>query len=173
WQQQGFPKLNIAVNLSARQFLDKNLSHKVFDILLQTGLKPQQLELEITESLLMDDVEAAIALMHTLSDKGITLTIDDFGTGYSSLSHLNRFPIDKLKIDRSFISPIGTENNATIARTIIALTQELHLHVIAEGIETAAQLDFLRQFNCHAGQGYYFSRPVPADEFTALLQKQN
>jgi diguanylate cyclase (GGDEF)-like protein/PAS domain S-box-containing protein len=172
WQQDGFTELTIAVNLSARQFLNKHLSNDIFNTLVETELLPQYLELELTESLLMHDVESSIELMNTLSNKGISLAIDDFGTGYSSLSYLHRFPIDKLKIDRSFVSPIGESNDTIIARTIIALAQEMRLRIIAEGIETEEQLKFLRQFNCHTGQGYYFSRPVPAVEFTELLQKQ-
>lgn len=172
WQQEGFTELTVAVNLSARQFLNKNLSSDVFSTLVETGLAPQYLELELTESLLMYDVESSIRLMKILSDKGVTLAIDDFGTGYSSLSYLHRFPIDKLKIDRSFVSPIGENDDTIIARTIIALAQEMQLKIIAEGIETEEQLNFLRQFDCHTGQGYLFSRPVPAREFTALLQKQ-
>lgn len=171
WQQDGFTELTIAVNLSARQFLNKNLSKDVFSTLIETELAPQYLELELTESLLMYDVESSIELMNTLSNKGISLAIDDFGTGYSSLSYLHRFPIDKLKIDRSFVSPIGESNDTIIARTIIALAQEMRLQIIAEGIETEDQLNFLRQFNCHTGQGYLFSRPIPAQEFTELLQK--
>jgi diguanylate cyclase (GGDEF)-like protein/PAS domain S-box-containing protein len=172
WQLNGFTELTIAVNLSARQFLNKNLSNDVFNTLAGTGLAPQYLELELTESLLMYDVESSIKLMNTLSSKGISLAIDDFGTGYSSLSYLHRFPIDKLKIDRSFVRPIGASNDTIIARTIIALAQEMQLKIIAEGIETEEQLYFLRQSNCHTGQGYLFSRPIPAQEFTALLQKQ-
>jgi len=172
WQLAGFDKLVVAVNLSARQFLNKNLSDNVFRTLISTGLDPQYLELELTESLLMYDVESSIKQMKTFSDKGVTLAIDDFGTGYSSLSYLHRFPIDKLKIDRSFVSPIGVSNDTIIARTIIALAQEMQLQIIAEGIETQEQMDFLRQFKCHTGQGYYFSRPITAEDFTVLLQNQ-
>lgn len=172
WQQQGFTELTIAVNLSARQFLNKKLSKDVFATLTETGLAPQYLELELTESLLMYDIESSIELMNTLSTKGISLAIDDFGTGYSSLSYLHRFPINKLKIDSSFIQPIGVSNDTIIARAIIALAQEMGLQVIAEGIETEEQLNFLCQFKCHTGQGYYFSRPIPAEDFTALLHNQ-
>lgn len=172
WQLAGFKDLTVAVNLSARQFLNKNLSTNVFNTLIATGLAPQYLELELTESLLMHDVESSIALMEVFSAKGVTLAIDDFGTGYSSLSYLHRFPINKLKIDRSFVSPIGVSNDTIIATTIIALAQEMQLQIIAEGIETQEQMDFLQQYKCHTGQGYYFSQPVTAEEFTRLLQNQ-
>ncbi|MCD6526578.1 MAG: EAL domain-containing protein [Desulfuromonas sp.] len=169
WQQSGHPDLKIAVNLSARQFRNNDLANEIIRTLARTGLEPRYLELELTESLLMHDVEMAIVLMEKLNKQGISLAIDDFGTGYSSLSHLNRFPIDKLKIDRSFVNNISSGDHGTIARSIISLAQALQLDIIAEGIETADQLDFLRQLNCPLGQGYYFSRPVTAEEFTALL----
>jgi len=170
WHEAGFTELSVAVNLSARQFIDRNLQRDIFDILLRTNFAPKYLELEITESLSMFDVNTSIAIMDSFSNKGISIAIDDFGTGYSSLSHLHLFPIDKLKIDRSFIDQLSNNSNDLLVPTIIALSQQLKLKVIAEGVETEQQLEILRQLKCPLVQGYYFSKPVPAHEFSALLQ---
>ena len=167
WQKSQ-PDLSIAVNLSARQFRNENLDKEIEEILRRTGLSADYLELELTESLLMHDVDAAVDLMIRLTDLGITLAIDDFGTGYSSLSHLNRFPINKLKIDRSFVSSLSPSNTG-IARTIITLARTLDMAIIAEGVETEDQRLQLLELGCPLAQGYFFSRPVPAEEFDNML----
>ncbi len=170
WQESGYHPFPIAVNLSARQFCQPDLVEMVNRILTKTGLDPKFLELEITESLIMQDVEAAITTMEELNDLGVSLAIDDFGTGYSSLSYLKRFPIAKLKIDRSFVTDVTqSEDDAAIATSIIALSHSMHLRTIAEGIETQEQLQFLQEAGCEEGQGYYFSRPISVDDFCLLL----
>jgi diguanylate cyclase (GGDEF)-like protein/PAS domain S-box-containing protein len=173
WQRQGMAPLRVAVNLSARQFDNANLVSEVARVLDASGLAPRWLELEITESMVMDNPERAIETLRQLKSMGITLAIDDFGTGYSSLGYLKRFPIDTIKIDRSFIKDIPRSNDdATITRTIIDMTHNLRHKVVAEGVETAAQLDFLRKHGCDEMQGYHFSRPLAEDAFAALVQAQ-
>jgi diguanylate cyclase (GGDEF)-like protein/PAS domain S-box-containing protein len=173
WQQAGLGKLCVAVNLSARQFGAPNLIADIRAVLAETGLAPGCLEIELTESLFMSDVTLAVELLHAMKALGINLSIDDFGTGYSSLSYLSRFPIDVLKIDRSFVAEITRDSNdAAIVASIIALAHNLKLAVIAEGVETEEQLDYLRRHGCDEMQGYYFSRPLPAGEFEALLRQQ-
>jgi diguanylate cyclase (GGDEF)-like protein/PAS domain S-box-containing protein len=172
WQRAGFGDLCIAVNLSARQFSRRDLVQSVAAVLEETGLSPHLLELELTESLLMTDVETAIATMQELKALGVALSIDDFGTGYSSLSYLKRFPIDILKIDQSFVRDITLDpGDAVIVMSIIALAHNLKLHVIAEGVETKEQLAYLRHHRCDAIQGHYFSRPLPADEIEKILRQ--
>jgi len=174
WHREGVPPLRVAVNLSARQFAQASLVSDVARILDMTGLQPAALDLEITESMVMGNPEQAIQTLRQLKSMGISLSIDDFGTGYSSLGYLKRFPLDHIKIDRSFIKDIPEDNDdATITRTIIAMAHNLRLKVIAEGVETEAQLNFLREHGCDEIQGYYFSRPLPADEFTALLKARD
>jgi len=142
----------------------------VRQVLEDTGLPPDMLELELTESLLLDDIDNAVAISRQLRALGVKLAIDDFGTGYSSLSYLKRFPVDFVKIDRSFISELGQfEEDAAIVRAIIAMVHSLELKVVAEGVETQAQMDFLKAHRCDEVQGYLISRPVPADQFAALL----
>ncbi|MFC7514860.1 EAL domain-containing protein [Herbaspirillum sp. GCM10030257] len=166
WQRAGLGDLRIAVNLSARQFYQQDLVATVRDILEETGLPPQLLELELTESMMMSDVEVAAAILRDLKDIGVHLSIDDFGTGYSSLSYLKRFPIDLLKIDQSFVRDITLDpDDAAIVLSIISLAHSLRLEVIAEGVETEAQLAYLQKHGCDYMQGYYFSRPLPAEEF--------
>jgi diguanylate cyclase (GGDEF)-like protein/PAS domain S-box-containing protein len=173
WQQDGLGKLRVAVNLSARQFGAPNLIEEIRNVLAETGLAPACLEIELTESLFMSDVALAVELLHSMKGLGVNLSIDDFGTGYSSLSYLSRFPIDVLKIDRSFVAEITRDSNdAAIVASIIALAHNLKLAVIAEGVETEEQLDYLRRHGCDEMQGYYFSRPLPADEFEQLLRQQ-
>jgi diguanylate cyclase (GGDEF)-like protein/PAS domain S-box-containing protein len=170
WQLAGYPRLRVAVNLSARQFGAADLMASLEATLQETGLDAACLEIELTESLFMSDVTPAVELLHRMKALGVNLSIDDFGTGYSSFSYLSRFPIDVLKIDRSFVADITHDaNDAAIVTSIIALAHNLKLAVIAEGVETLAQLDFLRSHGCDEMQGYYFSKPVPADEFEALL----
>ncbi len=171
WQDQGLPPLRMAVNLSARQFAHEKLLQDVARVLNETGLDPAALEFEITESMVMHNPEHAVKLLNELKALGIHLSIDDFGTGYSSLSYLKRFPIDSVKIDRSFIRDIpGDADDAAITQAIIAMAHSLRLTVIAEGVETEEQLRFLRDHGCDEMQGYYFSKPLPESEFLRLLQ---
>ena len=172
WQLAGLGELRVAVNLSPRQFTQKALLQSIADILRDTGLDARFLELELTESMVMSDVEHAISILRNLKGLGIQIAIDDFGTGYSSLSYLRRFPIDVLKIDQSFVNDISTDpDDAAIVVSIISLAHSLRLKVVAEGVETAEQLAFLREHDCDQMQGYFFSRPVAADAFERLLQQ--
>ncbi|MFE4570071.1 putative bifunctional diguanylate cyclase/phosphodiesterase [Paenibacillus chitinolyticus] len=171
WQDAGLPKVPVSVNLSSRQFLQHNLKAKVDQVLQHTGLAPQFLELEITESMTMD-VEHAIASLLELKQLGVQVSIDDFGTGYSSLSYLKRFPVDRLKIDRSFVRDIMEDpSDAAIVATIISMTRHLNLKVIAEGVETEEQLSFLHRNQCHEVQGYWFSPPLTADKMGSMLRR--
>lgn len=174
WQDAGLPPIRVAVNLSARQFREPQLVVVVAKAMEDAGLDPHSncLELELTESLLMKDMEATIVTLHKLHEMGVCLSIDDFGTGYSSLSYLKRFPIHALKIDQSFIRDITIDpNDAAIAATIITLGHNLKLKVIAEGVETAEQLALLREMKCDQIQGYYFSKPIPAEALEILLRE--
>lgn len=170
WQQKHRPTLRMAVNLSPRQFLRPGMVSMIAEILQETGLEPRYLDLEITESLLMKDVQGSIMTMHALKAIGVRLSIDDFGTGYSSLNYLKQFPIDQLKIDKSFVHDLvlGKED-ASITLAIIAMAHSMSLTVIAEGVESEAQKAFLRANQCDEIQGYHLSRPLPADEIPALL----
>ncbi len=173
WQQMGLPPIRVAVNLSGRH-LSKHaeLVKQVANTLEATGLAPQLLELELTESILMEDVEAAIETLQQLSAMGVKLSIDDFGTGYSSLSYLKRFPIDTLKIDQAFVREIATaEEDAAIVIAVIALAHSLRLNVIAEGVETDGQLGFLKHQGCDEVQGYFFSRPLPVEDLVPFLRE--
>jgi diguanylate cyclase (GGDEF)-like protein/PAS domain S-box-containing protein len=173
WQDAGLGRLRVAVNLSARQFAAPGLVDSIEAVLADTGLDPGCLEIELTESLFMSDVTPAAELLHRMKALGVNLSIDDFGTGYSSLSYLSRFPIDVLKIDRSFVAHLTHDSNdAAIVTSIIALAHNLNLAVIAEGVETAEQLDYLRRHGCDEMQGYFFSRPLPAAEFEQLLRER-
>jgi diguanylate cyclase (GGDEF)-like protein/PAS domain S-box-containing protein len=173
WQEAGLGRLRVAVNLSARQFGDPDLIAGIEAVLKDTALAPDCLEIELTESLFMSEVTPAVDLLHRMKALGVNLSIDDFGTGYSSLSYLSRFPIDVLKIDRSFVADILDDvNDAAIVTSIIALAHNLKLSVIAEGVETVEQLDYLRSQGCDEMQGYYFSRPLPAPEFEQLLRER-
>ena len=170
WHDAGLAPLRMAVNLSPRQFAQPDLVASIAAVLEETGLPPAALELELTEGLFVDDVAQAVALLHELKALGVALSIDDFGTGYSSLSYLRTFPIDVLKIDRSFVGQIDADaDQAAIVVSIIALAHNLQLKVIAEGVETAGQLAFLRAHDCDQVQGYFFSRPLPAIELRQLL----
>jgi two-component system CheB/CheR fusion protein len=173
WQDQDYDVCRVAINLSSIQFRQKNLVETIARILEETGADPHLIELEITESLLMKNTDEVVETLRKLSDMGLEISIDDFGTGYSSLNYLKRFPIDILKIDRSFVTDIASDpDDATIVRAIIALAHSLHMKVIAEGVEDAAQLEFLREHACDEYQGYYFSKPVPASEMGAKLHKR-
>lgn len=174
WRDNGYPHLRLAVNLSSRQFRENDLATKIINILDETEMDPNLLELEITESVLMIDADKAIETLNILKKTGIQLAIDDFGTGYSSLNYLKRFPIDKLKIDKSFIFDIPKNtDDMTITKAIVALSRSLHLKVIAEGVETKAQLAFLKSLRCDEVQGYLISHPIPVNEFVELLDAQS
>lgn len=171
WQDQGLSKLGVAVNLSARQFADPMLLPKLTNIIRHSGLEPSSLELEITESLVMSHGEGAVAVLQKLKSSGVRIAIDDFGTGYSSLAYLKRFPIDTIKVDRSFIRDIPSDSgDKQITRAIIAMAHSLGLRVVAEGVETAGQLKFLRSQRCDTVQGYYLHRPLPEAEVAAILK---
>ncbi len=172
WQQDGHTPLRMAVNVSARQFRQKNLGLRIEKILDETGFDPTLLELELTESAVMENPEEAILTLRQLKKMGITLSIDDFGTGYSSLSHLKHFPLDRLKIDRSFVRHVTRDqSDATIAEAIIALAHSMKLSVVAEGIEHGEQLEFMAKRQCDSMQGFYLSRPVTAGEFGLFLKR--
>ncbi|BBH20122.1 hypothetical protein Back11_14670 [Paenibacillus baekrokdamisoli] len=171
WQNEGYPPLRMAVNISSRQFQQSNLLEVISKTLKETGLDPQYLELELTESIIQDS-KYAISTMQQLKTMGIHLSIDDFGTGYSSLSYLKLFPIDTLKIDRSFTSNIFVDSkDAALVHTIINMAHNLDLKVIAEGVESQEQLHFLEQRQCNQAQGYLFSRPISTDEMSVFLKE--
>ena len=171
WQDVGLPAIPVAVNLSACQFRQKNLVRIVERVLRESTLEPRYLELEITESLLMQNLDRVTTILNELKALGTTLSMDDFGTGYSSLSYLKRFPFNNLKVDQSFIRDITSDpDSEEIVKTIIAMAHSLRLKVIAEGVETVGQLNYLRLHKCDEIQGYLFSKPVEADEFCSLLR---
>jgi predicted signal transduction protein with EAL and GGDEF domain len=166
WQRAGFRPVKVSVNISPRQFRHEGLAATVAGILRETGLDPRWLELELTESLVMHEPDRFTAMLHDLKALGIEIAVDDFGTGYSSLNHLKRFPVDRLKIDQSFVRDLTKDrDDASIVRAIISLGHDLNLEVVAEGVETREQLDFLRRHGCDEVQGYYLGMPVPAEEF--------
>ncbi|ROM99043.1 bifunctional diguanylate cyclase/phosphodiesterase [Pseudomonas brassicacearum] len=170
WQLAGLPAISMSVNVSAIDFRQHDFVDGIVQILELTGFDPTLLELEITESVLMQNVEATVQTLHAIKALGVRLAIDDFGTGYSSLSYLQRFPVDVLKIDQSFIRGLSTENNdAALVSAIISLGKSLNLNIIAEGVETLEQLDFLKALQCEGGQGYFFSKAVLPQEFVQLL----
>jgi EAL domain-containing protein (putative c-di-GMP-specific phosphodiesterase class I) len=171
WQDAGLPPVNISVNMSARQFKEGDLVSRVVSALQRSGMDAKFLELELTESLIMQDVEASIATMKKLQGLGVQLSIDDFGTGYSSLSALKSFPVVRLKIDKSFIDDLATnENDRAVAGAVISLGQKLNMRVIAEGVETDEQVAFLCDNNCDEMQGYHFSKPIPARDIEEVLK---
>jgi diguanylate cyclase (GGDEF)-like protein len=171
WQNEGVPPLRVSVNLAASQFRDSGLVDNIRAALVDAGLEARFLEVELTESAVMSDPEQSIAILEQLSAMGVLVSVDDFGTGYSSMSYLRRFPIDKLKIDRVFIDEIVSRpEDASIVRAIVSLAHSLHLKVVAEGVETPAQLDFLKLTGCDEYQGYHFSRPLPAADFERLMR---
>jgi diguanylate cyclase (GGDEF)-like protein len=170
WQSQGLPTISVAVNLSPRQFLDENLLADIDDILEETGMEPDLLQLEITESMLMQNVERAIRLLEAIRSRGVRLGIDDFGTGYSSMSLMKKFPVDTIKIDRSFVRDLAqSPADRAIATAIIAMGKALGLTVVAEGVETIEQDRFLRDLSCDELQGFLFSKPVPPEEIPGIL----
>ncbi|MGZ5434576.1 MAG: putative bifunctional diguanylate cyclase/phosphodiesterase [Pyrinomonadaceae bacterium] len=170
WQDAGLQDLRIAINVSARQFREKHFPDRIAQILGQARLDPQSVELEITETSIMEGGEAALTVLSEIRKMGIRIAIDDFGTGYSSLSYLKRLPIDCVKLDRSFVSGATTDpKDAALVMAIITLAHNLDLKVVAEGVETEEQRDFLRLLRCDAGQGYLFGKPMPADVFEATI----
>ncbi|MGB3876746.1 MAG: EAL domain-containing protein [Shinella zoogloeoides] len=170
WQDAGLPSIVVSVNVSARQFQEKDWVERVAAALSESGLEARYLELELTESMIMEDVQQAVETMHRLEQLGVHLAIDDFGTGYSSLASLKRFPVGRLKIDRSFVQDLPDDgDDAAIARAVISLAHSLQLRVIAEGVETREQIDFLREAGCDEIQGFYLSRPVDPRALQALL----
>lgn len=172
WVDAGYPDITVAVNFSARQFVNQDLAKQVGKVLHEESLHPRNLKIEITESTAMHEMERTIETLTSLTGMGLQISIDDFGTGYSSLSYLKRYPIDTLKIDRSFVKDIpGDLEDMAITRTIISMANNLHLKIIAEGVETSEQLEFLRLEGCEQVQGFYFSKPLGKEEATAFLRK--
>ncbi len=173
WHKQGFPSFSMAINLSAYQFRIGDIAERIAVTIWETGLDPATLEIEITESMMMENIEKSLLMLKVLTAMGVQLSIDDFGTGYSSLSQLKQFPVNCLKIDQSFVKSIHdfnqTSSDNAILTTIITMAKQLKLKIIAEGVETEEQFDFLKKQGCDLIQGYLFSKPIPADQFTQLL----
>ena len=172
WQERAASPISVSVNLSSRQFKQEGLASAVATALRESGLDPRLLEMELTESLVMHDADAAIRMLSRLRETGVALSVDDFGTGYSSLSYLTRLPISALKIDQSFVHDIkagGGPDEGIVAQAIISLGHNLKLKVVAEGVETEAQFEFLKKHGCDEVQGFHFGRPVPAQEFERFL----
>jgi EAL domain-containing protein (putative c-di-GMP-specific phosphodiesterase class I) len=173
WRRQGLNLGLLSVNISARQFRSADLVNQIAAILRESELPAGCLDLEITESLMMENVQGFIARLSALKELGLQLSVDDFGTGYSSLNYLKQFPVDRLKIDKSFVCDIATDRgDAAIVQAVIQLGHVLGLAVTAEGVETSEQLAFLRRHGCDEGQGYYFSKPLSAADFEQLLRKE-
>jgi diguanylate cyclase (GGDEF)-like protein len=174
WQSEGLGPLRMSVNVSARQFHQPGIIHSIESALDSAGLSGNSLVLELTESMLIDDPKNVIKILHRMKEIGVAISIDDFGTGYSSLSYLKQFPVDELKVDRSFVSDISVNaDDCAIVTAIIAMGHSLGFSVVAEGVENAAELDFLRARDCEEYQGFFFSKPLPADEFAALARRSN
>ncbi|MDO6512672.1 EAL domain-containing protein [Neptuniibacter sp. 2_MG-2023] len=174
WQQEGLPAFIMSVNVSGRQLVEHDLATKVKKIIQDSGLSPEYIELEVTETFLMQDIEHSIDVLKEIRALGVKIAIDDFGTGYSSLNYLTRLPVDTLKVDRSFITDFSTETEKTnLVKNMIVMSHDLGMRVVAEGVETLEQLQQLKEMNCDEVQGYYFSRPVVAEEFKKLLQAQS
>jgi diguanylate cyclase (GGDEF)-like protein/PAS domain S-box-containing protein len=172
WLDEGLPEIHVAVNVSALQFRSGDLDAVITSLLARHGLPPHVLTLELTESLLMEQPEETTRILRRLKQIGVMLSLDDFGTGFSSLTYLTRFPMDTLKIDASFVQGIGSdESSMTVINSVIELAHRMRMHAVAEGVETVEQLQYMKEQGCDAIQGYYFSRPVPADEFAKLLRK--
>lgn len=172
WQDQGYEKITVAVNISAKQFQQKDFFYMIKNALDKSGLEAKYLEIEITESIIMHNKEEVVSLLLKLRELGVQIAIDDFGTGYSSLSYLKKFPINKLKIDRSFVKDlVHNQDDAAITKAVISMGKNLNMNVIAEGVETSDQLNFLFENHCDNAQGFHFSKPIPVLQFTELLQK--
>ena len=173
WKSMGYKPIRMAINISPRQFRDSETVDMILKTLTEYDIRPNEFEIEITESLLMEDTNNTIGLLNKLKAWGLHISIDDFGTGYCSLGYLRKFPIDTLKIDRSFVKDIMKEpDDAAITKAIIALGHSLRINLTAEGIENNDQLHFLRQLGCHEGQGYFFSKPVDSEEILQFLEKE-
>jgi EAL domain-containing protein (putative c-di-GMP-specific phosphodiesterase class I) len=174
WQDEGHPPVSVAVNVSAVQFRQEDFCNLIRRVLHETGLAPQYLELELTESLLLTNADVTFSVLQELKAMGLTLAIDDFGTGYSSFSYLRQFRVSKLKIDRSFVRDVAVNpDDAAITSGIIGMAKSLNLKVIAEGVETEAQMSFLRAHQCDEIQGYYFSKPLTVDKVADKLRSNN
>lgn len=174
WRDEGFCIKRIAVNVSIAQFVQTNFSEFITQALTDAGLEPDGLELEVTESLLAKDVEGSIRTLHALKKIGVQLSIDDFGTGYSSMSHLKNFPVDRLKIDRSFVKGVNSDpDDEAITMAVLSMAKSMNLSVVAEGVENQEQLEFFQERLCEQVQGYYLSRPVPPDDLVELLEEHN
>jgi EAL domain-containing protein (putative c-di-GMP-specific phosphodiesterase class I) len=174
WQDAGLSPMRMAINISTVELRAKDFVAGVRTVLTETGLEPDCLELELTETFLMQDSKSTAAILHSIKEMGVQLALDDFGTGYSSLSYLQRFPIDTLKIDRSFVRDIATDSDdASIVCAVISMGKSLNMQVVAEGVETQEQLAFLRKQTCPEGQGYYFSEPLIAAELAPILDCHN
>ena len=173
WQAKGFPPVPVSVNLSVVQLNDPRIVDRVKSVFRETGLKPQYLELEITENIAIKDISHTISTFNRLKDLGVSIAIDDFGTEYSSLSRLKNLPVDRIKIDMHFVQSIeSSEKDRAITEVIINLAKSLGMEVLAEGVETAFQVEFLNQKQCHAAQGYYYYRPMPAAAIEGILRSQ-
>jgi EAL domain-containing protein (putative c-di-GMP-specific phosphodiesterase class I) len=173
WEDDGLPPVTVSINISPRQFMSRRLVPTLLAIVRETGADPRRIELEITETMIMRNIEQSIETLAQLRSVGMQVAVDDFGVGYSSLGQLTRLPATSMKIDRSFIENLpGDSSSGSVTEAIIAMAKRLRLRVIAEGVETRAQLDFLRANHCEAFQGFLFSRPVTALEATAMLRAQ-
>lgn len=172
WQQEGLDGLNVSVNVSAVQFTQPGLAEAVHAACSSSEFDPRFLVLEITEGLVMEDIDVTAKLLHEIKDIGVDISVDDFGTGYSALAYLKRFPIDELKVDRSFVSEIPSNgDDSAIVRAVVAMSHSLELRVVAEGVETESQLSYLRGLNCDAIQGHLYSEPLPQQEFREFVLK--
>ena len=172
WRDEGFCIRRIAVNVSIAQFARTNFAGFIRQTLADTELEPDGLELEVTESLLAKNVESSVRILHELKQIGVQLSIDDFGTGYSSMSHLKNFPVDRLKIDRSFVKGVTTDpDDEAITMAVLSMAKSMHLGVVAEGVENVEQLEFFQTRLCEQVQGYYLSRPVPPEDLVELVKQ--
>jgi EAL domain-containing protein (putative c-di-GMP-specific phosphodiesterase class I) len=171
WEDAGLPPLRISINVSSVELRKEDFVARVREVLAETGLQPSSLELELTETFLMQDLKSTAVVLEALKNMGVQLALDDFGTGYSSLSYLKRFPIDTLKIDQTFVRDLTTDvDDASIVSAVISMGKSLNKRVVAEGVETRQQLAFLQDQSCPEGQGYYFSKPMLAGEFSRFLK---
>jgi EAL domain-containing protein (putative c-di-GMP-specific phosphodiesterase class I) len=172
WMQQGLPSLVISVNVSSAQFKQRKVWHAVRGALAHSALPAERLVLELTESMLMENAADSVEMLNELKEMGLKLAVDDFGIGYSCLANLSSYPLDELKIDRSFVKGLPQGKDSAIVEAIIALARGLNLRVVAEGVETKEQLQFLRSLECNEYQGYFFSRPAPPEAFAILMRRQ-
>lgn len=172
WEQRHLPVLKVAINLSPRQFAQKDLVATIIREIHGQRIEASSLQVEITETMMIENIEHVVRILKNLKTAGISIAVDDFGTGYSSLENLKRFPIDKLKIDKSFVANVlHSPDDASIVQTVIALGHSLNLQIIAEGVETEEQVGFLRQRRCDYGRGYYFSKPLPEQQMSRFIEQ--